>query len=355
MWGGNGARSFSVTVAEPSFNEGAWEPEFTTNDLRNPIGPMISAAGEIIYLVGRALQFWQPGNTPRSTLLDEAVPDEPWRMAEAGGSIFCVGEQAVFVNPIGRGKRWRIDGRFLAHGAMGTSWIGIRREGGTVHADLYTSDGELRMSHKLGDFADGILAPIVFQDVAFVVSSRGVIWRIDALGAKEFARLQEENVQYAILIEDSIFCVSQRGQGVSVASIRADGRMGPRFPIERLVDISCAPLTTRGRLLLIGRQPDKIFNLDALTLRTGFQPTHGYLNVEGAIGIEGTGDDNYAILAGGDQNQKAVTIVNTRSGHLVAQPFRTGGRASIKMIAADGLLVVAASQPGDNRIRAYRM
>ncbi|HSH94222.1 MAG TPA: hypothetical protein VK968_08760, partial [Roseimicrobium sp.] len=233
---------------------------------------MISAAGEIIYLVGRALQFWQPGNTPRSTLLDEAIPDESWRVAEACGAIFCVGESAVFVSPIGRGKRWKIEGQFLAHGVIGTTWLGIRREGATLHADLYASDGELLMTYKLGNQADGILPPVTFQESAYVVSTKGTVWKIDALGAKEMVRLQEDNVQYALLIEDSIFCVSQRGQGVHVASVRVDGRLGPRFPIERLVDVSCAPMTTKGRLLLVGRQPDKIFNLDALTLRTGYQP-----------------------------------------------------------------------------------
>jgi hypothetical protein len=354
VWGGNGARDFCIGFSEPAFESGAWEPAFTTNDFRNPIGPMIGAAGEVIYLVGRALQFWQPGNTPRSTLLDEAIPDEPWRLAEVGGSIFAVGESAVFVSPIGRGKRWKLEGVYMAHGAIGTTWLGLRRDGTLLHADLYASDGERLGSHALGNVPEAVLQPVVLRDSAYVVSSRGKVWQVDRTAVKEIANLQEENLQYSLVIGDSIYCVGQRGQGVIVANVRSDGRAGPKFPIEKLVDISSPPLAAKDRLLLVGRQPDKIFNIDALTLRSGFQPTHGYLNVESALAID-DGETTYGVLAGGDQNQKAVTIVNTRSGHLVAQPFRTTGRASIKMIAADGHLIVASSHPGDNRIRAYKL
>jgi hypothetical protein len=237
---------------------------------------------------------------------------------------------------------------------MATTWLGIRRKEGELSAELYTSDGEHQASYRLGKDAGQILSPVVIREAAMVVSSSGAVWRIDASGAHAFSKLADDNIQYALAVEDNLFAVSQSGQGVAVSSVRWDGRLGPRFAIERLVDVSCPPMATKGRLILVGRQPDKIFNLDALTLRTGFQPTHGYLNVEGAIAFD-NGEDGFVALAGGDQNQKAVTIVNTRSGHLVAQPFRTTGRASIKMIAAHGMLIVANSQPGDNRIRAYEL
>ena len=113
-------------------------------------------------------------------------------------------------------------------------------------------------------------------------------------------------------------------------------------------------MVAKGKLILVARQPDRIYTIEPLTLRIETEAPHFFLNVEAALALE-TNEGTFAVLVGSDHNQKVVSLVNTQTGYVLGRIFSAGVRSSLNIIAADGMLFVAHSQQEESKIRAYKL
>ncbi|MEZ0326017.1 MAG: hypothetical protein ACAH95_08920 [Fimbriimonas sp.] len=320
--------------------------------MRISIGPIVAAAGEVGFVAGKSLQMWRPGDGMRNPgHLDDEIPHEPWRITIAGGSVFCVGREAAYSLPMGSGKRGKRVGMYVAQGALDTLWLGIRREEDTLFAELVSGEGDLVALHEIGEVEEGVLQPVSNGETALLVSDRGRVWE---MGHGYLGSLGLDQVMYATMLEGQVLAVGRKSGSIHVASMTVGGILGVSHPISGLIDVACPPMVAGGKLVLVGRQPDRVFTIEPLTLRVEAEPSHGFMNVESALMLE-TSQGPFAVLVGADHNQKCVSLVNTQTGYVPGRILSAGSKASVNIIAADGMLFVAQSQQEESRISAYKL
>lgn len=318
------------------------------------IGPMIGQGNGVVYAHGLEIKKHWPGARDSKAAIETPIPNEPWRLLDFGGTVFCVSEDRVTVlNGNELHREGTFQGTFLGQTHTVSSWAGLLSDNGNVSLVLRDKGGRaVGEPIALGNSGDAQTFLATSGEAVYVAFGSGEMFRVEGGGLQALPKPDKGRIAGLAVDDRGLVVTSVGAQGVVLTILDPSGNvLGQSQPVAG--SLSHAPVLLEDRAYFVDDSKSEVVcvflgDLSVLSRK----PLERVTGVGRMIGLKEDSGVTLAIMtadAQGRPNDVFLHAVESGANNKLCHISATKG----DLAYVDGHIVVSSTSSLQNMIQVF--
>ena len=318
------------------------------------IGPMITQGMGVVYAHSTEVKRHWPGARDSKATIEAPIPNDPWRLLDFDGTIFCVGEEKVTVVSGGDlHKEGTFAGKHVNQTHTASTWAGLVSNGGNLSVVLRDKHGRpVGEAVPVGNAGDARTFMATSGEAVYVAFGTGEMFRVEGGGLQALPKLDKGSIVGMGVDERGLVVTSESASGVVLTVLDPVGNVRAQSQVVA-GSISHPPVLLNDRAYLVDDSKSEVVTLALHDLSVLSRTViEGIVRVGRLIGLQEDAGTTLAIMAAEKDGRPTDVYLHSVESGKTAKICRLGATKG-EIAYADGHIAVSSTSSMQNMVQVF--